>query len=122
MRTLLTAYALTNGFTFDGPVEESALTPPDDSYPPTHTFEGRLELLGEPEGGQMEVLRGELEPEYASLPEFDFAFVQDNGYLVPVNAATSSPTIPAGTSSSNRGAPGRKPAMGIFRAPRCPLR
>ena len=36
-RTLLTADALTNGFTFDGPVEESALTPPDDSYPPTHT-------------------------------------------------------------------------------------
>jgi len=83
-RTLLTADALTNGFTFDGPVEESALAPPDDSYPPTHTFEGRLELIAEKENGHINVLRGELEPEYTSLPEFDFEFVQDNGYLIPV--------------------------------------
>jgi hypothetical protein len=83
-RTLLTADALTNGFTFDGPVDESALTPPDDPSPPTHIFEGRLELLGEIENGHINVLRGELEPEYRSLPEFDFEFVQDNGYLIPV--------------------------------------
>ena len=83
-RTLLTADALTNGFTFDGPVEESALAPPDDSYPPTHTFEGRLELIAEKENGHINVLRGELEPEYTSLPEFDFEFVQDNGDLIPV--------------------------------------
>ena len=83
-RTLLTADALTNGFTFDSPVDESALTPPDDSAPPIHIFEGRLELLGEEENGHINVLRGELEPEYTSLPEFDFEFVQENGYLIPV--------------------------------------
>jgi len=71
-------------------VDESALTPPADTpaghfaAPAAHTFEGRLELLGEKENGQIEVLRGELGPEYASLPEFDFEFVQDKGYLIPV--------------------------------------
>ena len=52
--------------------------------PPAHIFEGRLELLGEKEGGQIQMLRGELEPEYAYLPEFDFEFVQSDGYLIPV--------------------------------------
>jgi len=32
----------------------------------------------------MQMLRGELGPEYSYLPEFDFEFVQDNGYLIPV--------------------------------------
>ena len=41
-RTLLTADALTDGFAFDGPVDESALTPPDDASPAAHIFEGRL--------------------------------------------------------------------------------
>ncbi len=84
VRTLLTADALTNGFAFDSPVDELALTPPDDSAAPIHIFEGRLELLGEKENGHINVLRGELEPEYPSLPEFDFEFVQDNGDLIPV--------------------------------------
>lgn len=83
-RALLTAADLTNGFTFDGPLDESALTPPAEAAPPVHTFEGRLELLGEQAGGHIQILRGELGPEYASLPEFDFEFVQDNGYLIPV--------------------------------------
>ncbi len=83
-RTLLTAEQLMNGFEFDGPVDESALTMPVDAVPATHTFEGRLELLGEKENGYIQMLRGELGPEYASLPEFDFEFVQDNGYLIPV--------------------------------------
>jgi CubicO group peptidase (beta-lactamase class C family) len=83
-RTLLTADALMNGFEFDGPVAESALTPPAEAAPATHMFEGRLELIGEKESNQMQVLRGELGPEYSYLPEFDFEFVQGDGYLIPV--------------------------------------
>jgi len=83
-RTLLTADSLMNGFEFDGPVDESALTPPVDATPGMYTFEGSLELLGEKNGGQMQMLRGELGPEYSYLPESDFEFVQDNGYLIPV--------------------------------------
>ncbi len=83
-RSLLTAGALTNGFAFDGPLDESALTPPDEPAPAAHIFEGRLELLGEKENGHLEAVRGELGPEYAYLPEFDFEFVQDDGYLIPV--------------------------------------
>jgi len=83
-RTLLTADALMHGFQFDGPVDESALTPPADATPAMYTFEGRLELLGEKDGGYIQMLRGELGPEYSYLPEFDFAFVQDNSYLIPV--------------------------------------
>lgn len=83
-RTLLTFDALTNGFDFDSPVDEFALTPPDDSIPAAHIFEGRLGLLGENENGHIEILRGELGPEYTSLPEFDFEFVQEDGWLIPV--------------------------------------
>ncbi len=83
-RTLLTTEQLMNGFEFDGPVDESALTMAADAVPATQTFEGRLELLGENENGHIQMLRGELGPEYASLPEFDFEFVQDNDYLIPV--------------------------------------
>jgi len=83
-RNLLTTDAMMNGFAFDSPVDESALTPPANIMPTNHIFEGRLELLGEKENGQMQVLRGELGSEYSYLPEFDFEFVQDNGYLIPV--------------------------------------
>jgi len=75
---------LMNGFDFDGPVEDAALTPPKGAAASAHVFEGRLELLGEKEGGHMQVLRGEAGPEYAYLPEFDFGFVQSDGNLIPV--------------------------------------
>ncbi|MBN2146656.1 MAG: hypothetical protein JW726_04675, partial [Anaerolineales bacterium] len=83
-RMLLTYEEMINGFEAQSPVDEQALTMPADAAPPEHVFEGRLELLGEDEGGQLQVLRGELEAEYTSLPEFDFEFVQREGYLIPV--------------------------------------
>jgi hypothetical protein len=83
-RTILSSDALMNGFEAAAPVNESALTPPGEDAPATHVFEGRLELLGEKDGGQIQMLRGELGPEYAYLPEFDFEFVQSDGYLIPV--------------------------------------
>jgi len=80
----LSADALLNGFDFDGPVVEAALTPPIDAAPPAQQFEGRLELRGEMDGGRIEMVRGELEPAHAYLPEFDFAFMQSSdGYLIP---------------------------------------
>lgn len=83
-RQLLLADHLINGFIFTSPVDEAALTPPQGADSAKHPFEGRLELLGEQEGGNWEVLHGEPGPAYAYLPEFDFEFVQSEGYLVPV--------------------------------------
>jgi hypothetical protein len=82
-RSLLTYDDLMNGFDFDSPVDESALSLPAGAAPPAHIFEGRLELIGEKDGGHVTILRGELEPEYNYLPEFDFEFVQSGEYLIP---------------------------------------
>jgi CubicO group peptidase (beta-lactamase class C family) len=83
-RSILTSAALLNGFEAASPVDESALSVPISAALAAHVFEGRLELLGEKDGGQMQVLHGELGPEYAYLPEFDFEFVQSDGSLIPV--------------------------------------
>ncbi len=83
-RSILTSDALLNGFDAASPVDESALTKPANAAPAAHVFEGRLELLGETDGGHLQVLRGELGPEYAYLPEFDFEFVQSDGALIPI--------------------------------------
>jgi len=82
--SLLPPAYLLDGFEFEGPLDEAALTPPPQASPAKHLFEGRLELLGEQEAGHIRLLRGELGPEYAYLPEFDFELVQSDGYLVPV--------------------------------------
>jgi len=94
-RTLLTHDDLMNGFESDSPVDESALTPPPEAAPAQHIFEGRLEIFVEGADIQMEMLRGELEPEYHSLPPFEIEFVQFDGYLVPVQRASVVPKHPA---------------------------
>ena len=85
-RTVLSYDELMNGFNISSPVNEAALTFPVDAAPPAHLFEGRLELHGEDTTGEMLVLRGDpnQEPEVSHLPEFDFEFVQNDGYLIPV--------------------------------------
>jgi CubicO group peptidase (beta-lactamase class C family) len=85
-RSLLTYDDLMEGFRAGSPLDEAALTIPLDAAPPTHTFEGRLELHSEDLIGQMNVLRGDSnqEPEVSHLPEFDFEFVQSDTHLVPV--------------------------------------
>ncbi len=80
----LSSADLMYGFDFAGPVDEAALTPPAPAILPAHRFEGRLELLGEQEGGHLQMVRGELEPDHRYLPEFDFELVQSDGYLIPV--------------------------------------
>ena len=84
-RTIVTYDNLMNGFDAASPLDEAALTLPADAAPSEHSFEGRLELHGEDANGEMTVLRGNpnREPEESHLPEFDFEFVQHDGYLIP---------------------------------------
>jgi hypothetical protein len=83
---LLTYQDLTSGFTPKSPLQESAFAMPATAAAPEHIFEGRLELLNEESGGQIEILSGELgqEPAAAHLPQFDFEFVQSGSDLIPV--------------------------------------
>jgi formylglycine-generating enzyme required for sulfatase activity len=84
-REILTYDELITGFVPASPVAEGALTIPTNDAPAGHTFEGRLELVGEMETGDISILRGDPEvgPELAHLPEFDFEFIQHENYLVP---------------------------------------
>lgn len=81
---LLLPDQLLNGFEFKSPLNEDALTPPPFATSPRFVFVGRLELLNEEKGGNMQVLRGDLGSEFSYLPNFDFVFVQSEGYLIPV--------------------------------------
>jgi len=85
-RVTLSLEDLLHGFDGASPVELAAVTIPNGALLPEHTFEGRLELLGEDASGQILVLRGDPDIDLAMghLPEFDYQFVQSGGYLVPV--------------------------------------
>jgi hypothetical protein len=85
-RQILTYTDLITGFTSDSPLDEAALTMPEDAAMPQHVLEGRLELIGEDQIGDLNILRGEMldEPEVSQLPEFNYSFIQVDNYLVPV--------------------------------------
>ena len=85
-RKVLTRQQLVDGFDPGSPVDDGAFAMPVDAFSPEHTFEGRLELIGEDTQENIRVLRGnpDIEPEVAQLPEFDFEFVQSGDYFVPV--------------------------------------
>ena len=85
-RSLLTAEQLNGVFNPGSPVDDGAFAFPIGASAPEYIFEGRLELLGEDDTGEMEVLRGDpgTDPLVSHLPEFDFEFVQSGGYLIPV--------------------------------------
>ncbi|MFZ0492075.1 MAG: serine hydrolase domain-containing protein [Acidimicrobiia bacterium] len=83
-RELLTYRDLASGFEADSPVDDAALALPVGAAPPSHVFEGRLEMLGEATSGGMSILAGDEDVGVRHLPEFDYAFVQtSDGYLVP---------------------------------------
>ncbi|MEJ2734277.1 MAG: hypothetical protein P8189_12050 [Anaerolineae bacterium] len=82
-RTVVTYGELMNGSPPNSPVDEVAFLMPEAAAPSERAFEGRLELFGEDTNGGIEILRGDLGPEAAHLPEFDYAFVQSGSYLVP---------------------------------------
>lgn len=83
-RGTLTHQDLLNGFSASSPVAEQALTMPEDAAAPKHVFEGRLELIGEDQKGQVNYIYGD-DSFPPHLPQFDFEFVQQDGYLVPVH-------------------------------------
>jgi hypothetical protein len=87
-RVLLTFADLMDGFEAASPVDESALAPPPEAASAQHIFEGILTLSVEDATIQMEMLRGELEPEYRTLPPFEIEFVQVGDHLVPVQRAS----------------------------------
>lgn len=84
-RKILSFAQLMNGFESPSPVDNSALAIPANAASASHEFEGRLELIGEDSEGEILVQRGDpnLESVTAHLPEFDFKFVQSEGYLIP---------------------------------------
>ncbi len=87
-RTVMTYTDLVNGNEPSEPVDIGALGLPADAAPPTHTFEGRLTLSDVANRGQFVSVKDDYN--YASdegrlhLPDFDFAFVQNGSYLIPV--------------------------------------
>lgn len=84
-RQLLTFYDLFNGFDYESPLNETALTIPTNPVPPTHVFEGRLKFVDEANHGNIRVYKGAAsEEESIYLPVFDFEFVQQGNYLIPV--------------------------------------
>jgi hypothetical protein len=85
-RTVLTYEQLMDRFDPGSPIDEGAFALPHDAQTAPHTFEGRLELIGEENTGDIIVHRGDpdVEAEVYHLPEFDFEFVQSGDYFIPV--------------------------------------
>ncbi|MFC1936428.1 hypothetical protein ACFLYP_02040 [Chloroflexota bacterium] len=85
-RTELTYEQLMDGFAFSSPVDNRWLAMPADASPPEHVFEGTLKLTGQDQADGYLVVDGnpDLAPEVGQLPEFEFEFVQHQGYLIPV--------------------------------------
>ena len=86
VRQLLTYADLMDGLDTTLPVVETAFAAPENAAQPEYIFEGRLILIAEDQSGDIEVIRGDpdVEPALPHLPEFDFAFVQSDGYLIPI--------------------------------------
>ena len=80
----LTYSDLIDGFDPEGIISEDALRMPEDALASPHAFQGRLELLGEANNGEAQVLQGSLSVAHQHLPEFDFSFFQVDDYLVPL--------------------------------------
>ena len=83
-RTELTHEALTSGAFPSTPVDERHLARPPSALEPSAVFEGRLRL-DTTRPPHLEVIRGdsEVDPDTASLPGFDFLFVQAGNEIVP---------------------------------------
>ena len=93
-RSVLTFDDLFSGLS-TAPVDDSAFALPADAAMPDHIFEGQLELSGEAiNGGFSEVkdilsLTGTADDPRKHLPEFNFEFIQDGSYLIPVQQGLS---------------------------------
>ena len=116
-RNLLTYGNLMDGFEDQSPVSEVALTMPEGAPAAQNQFEGRLELIGEAENGDIQVTSGAFDPTNAHLPEFDFDFVQDGSYLIPVQRGLIITEHPYGITSSSQAGSGKNPATRVTHEP-----
>ena len=91
-RNLLTYDDLMTGTSIT-PLDDRAFALPDAAAMPAVVFVGRLELVGEAEYGGFETIRDDLnysaDAARLHLPKFDFEFVQDGSYLIPVTQGLS---------------------------------
>jgi len=91
-RSLLTYDDLMTGAS-TAPLDDGAFALPEAAAMPAVVFEGRLELVGEADNGGFETIRDALNYSADSgrlhLPKFDFEFVQDGSYLIPVTQGLS---------------------------------
>lgn len=73
------------------PLNEGAFALPANAAPPTHFFEGRLELGSSERNGTFEKLRDDFnylgtrkDVDWEQLPKFSFEFVQNGSHFIPV--------------------------------------
>ncbi len=85
-RSVLTHDQLWGNFNPGSPVDEVAFAMPENAQEAQHTFEGRLELIGEDSAGEFIVHRGDprVDEEVYHLPEFNFEFLQSGEFFIPV--------------------------------------
>ncbi len=88
-RTLLTYNDLMTGSS-TVPVDDSAFALPANAAPAAHTFEGSLRLINNATSGGAKVYKdsnrvfGSGDQPIKHLPDFNFQFVQNGSYLIPV--------------------------------------
>jgi hypothetical protein len=86
-RTLLTANEMLNGANTVAPIDESAFALPADAAPPSNTFSGQFQLLGEATNGSftkiVDSYNYDADTERLHLPEIDVEFVQSGSHLIP---------------------------------------
>lgn len=90
-REALDFKAMQSGKAYRASVDLAAFAPPDDASAPSHVFEGRLKLRGQPRTRTLLAdtdFLGYTTTDYRqarSIPQdFDYAFVQDGDSLIPV--------------------------------------
>ena len=87
-RKVMTYRELMDGTTPAAPVDMTALGVPANAAFPKAVFEGRLTLHGEDAAGQFAAVRDlyhySADAARRHLPAFDFAFVQNGSYFIPV--------------------------------------
>ena len=82
-RTAATYANLTTPGVPSTPIDDSAFAVPGGAAPPSHTFQGHLELLDEATSGGHSTVVGSLPAAGQHLPEMAMDFVQNGSYLIP---------------------------------------
>ena len=87
-RSVMTYSDLMSGSAPSTPVDTGALGLPTNAAAPSYTFEGSLALSNEATSGEFDKVKDsynyDADAERLHLPEFDFEFVQNGSYLIPL--------------------------------------